>query len=310
MSVPVAGKTVRATFARSQAMEQPPTLSVVIPAHNEEGNIAATVAGLQRVLRREAIPYELVLVDDNSRDGTGAVLAALAEADAAIVTVRRFPPRGFGRAVRAGLERVSGDIVVICMADQSDDPEDVAAYYAKIRQGFDCVFGSRFIKGSRCANYPRLKRIANRIVNHMLQLLFWTRFNDLTNSFKAYRTEVIRDIWPLKACHFNITIELSLNALIRGYNIVQIPISWQGRTWGNSNLHLSEMGRRYLSTMLRAWFEKNLILDDLLEESAACRARSTANRADLEARLAAVEQRLANLEAKPAAQAGTGEPAR
>lgn len=277
-------------------MEYTSLLSVVIPAHNEEGNITATVGGLQRVLRREAIPYEMVLVNDNSLDATADVLETLAAADPAIVVVQRTPPRGFGRAVRAGLERCRGDVIVICMADQSDDPEDVPAYYRKIGQGFDCVYGSRFIKGARCSNYPRVKRVANRLVNRMLQLLFWTRFNDLTNSFKAYRAEVIRDIWPLKACHFNITIELSLNALIRGYNIVQIPISWQGRTWGNSNLHLSEMGRRYLSTMLRAWFEKNLILDDLLEESATCRARAAAGRIDVASRLAEVEQRLDALE--------------
>lgn len=279
-------------------------LSVVIPAYNEEGNITATVTDLQRVLRREAIPYELVLVDDNSSDGTGETLAALAADDPHVTIVRRTPPRGFGRAVRAGLERAGGGVIVICMADQSDDPEDVVAYYRKIGQGFDCVYGSRFIKGSRCSNYPRVKRVANRLVNHMLQLLFWTRFNDLTNSFKAYRAEVIRDIWPLKACHFNITIELSLNALIRGYNIVQIPIRWQGRTWGSSNLHLSEMGRRYLSTMLRAWFEKNLILDDLLEESAACRARTVTTRSNLDARLTAVERRLTALETKTDADSG------
>ncbi len=274
-----------------------PKLSVVIPAYNEEGNITATVAGLQQVLVREAIPYELVLVDDNSTDGTAATLAGLAAADPGVTVVRRQPPRGFGRAVRAGLARADGDVIVLCMADQSDDPEDVVAYYRKIGQGFDCVYGSRFIKGSRCVNYPLVKRVANRLVNHMLRLLFWTRFNDLTNSFKAYRAEVIRDIGPLKACHFNITIELSLNALIRGYAIAQVPISWQGRTWGSSNLHLSEMGRRYLSTMLRAWFEKNLILDDLLEDSAACRVRQTAEKDDLQQRLTAVEQRLDALEA-------------
>lgn len=274
-----------------------PKLSVVIPAYNEEGNITATVAGLQQVLVREAIPYELVLVDDNSTDGTAATLAGLAAVDPGVTVVRRQPPRGFGRAVRAGLARADGDVIVLCMADQSDDPEDVVAYYRKIGQGFDCVYGSRFIKGSRCVNYPLVKRVANRLVNHMLRLLFWTRFNDLTNSFKAYRAEVIRDIGPLKACHFNITIELSLNALIRGYAIAQVPISWQGRTWGSSNLHLSEMGRRYLSTMLRAWFEKNLILDDLLEDSAACRVRQTAEKDDLQQRLTAVEQRLDALEA-------------
>lgn len=275
------------------------TLSVVIPAHNEERNIEGTVAGLRAVLAREGIPYELVLVDDNSSDATAAVLDALAAADARVVMVRREPPRGFGRAVRSGLERATGEVIVLCMADQSDDPEDVVVYYRKIEEGYDCVYGSRFIRGARCANYPGVKLLVNRLVNHMLQLLFWTRFNDLTNSFKAYRAYVIRDIWPLKACHFNVTIELSLNALIRGYAIAQVPISWQGRTWGSSNLHLSEMGRRYLSTLLRAWFEKNLILDDLLAESVVCRNRNMAVRASLETRLDIVEARLAALEGRP-----------
>lgn len=273
-------------------------LSVVIPAYNEEGNIAATVDGIRAVLVREAIPYELVLVDDNSADATATVLESLAAADPGVVVVRRDPPRGFGRAVRSGLERATGDVIVICMADLSDDPEDIITYYRKIEEGFDCVFGSRFIRGSRCVNYPRLKLFVNRVVNTMMQLLFWTRYNDLTNSFKAYRSYVIRDLMPLKACHFNITIELSLNTLIRGYAIAQVPISWQGRTWGSSNLHLSEMGRRYLSTLLRAWFEKNLILDDLMAESMACRVRNAARAADLDTRLGSLERRLAALEDK------------
>lgn len=273
-------------------------LSVVIPAYNEEGNISATVDGIRAVLVREAIPYELVLVDDNSADATGAVLESLAAADPGIVVVRRQPPRGFGRAVRSGLERASGEVIVICMADLSDDPEDIVKYYRKIEEGFDCVFGSRFIRGSRCVNYPHLKLFVNRLVNKMLQVLFWTRYNDLTNSFKAYRSYVIRDLMPLKACHFNITIELSLNTLIRGYAIAEVPISWQGRTWGSSNLHLSEMGRRYLSTLLRAWFEKNLILDDVMAESMACRTRNAVRRADLASRLDSLERRLAALEDK------------
>lgn len=272
-------------------------LSIVIPAYNEEGNITATVDGIRSVLVREAIPYELVLVDDNSADATASVLEGLAAADPGIVVVRREPPRGFGRAVRSGLERATGDVIIICMADLSDDPEDIIKYYRKIEEGFDCVFGSRFIRGSRCVNYPPFKLFCNRIVNKAMQVMFWTRYNDLTNSFKAYRSYVIRDLWPLKACHFNITIELSLNTLIRNYAIAEVPISWQGRTWGSSNLHISEMGRRYLSTLLRAWFEKNLILDDLMAESVVCRTHNTERAVGIEARVAELERRLTTLEA-------------
>ena len=153
------------------------------------------------------------------------------------------------------------------MADLSDAPEDVVACYREIEKGYDCAFGSRFIKGSKVTAYPKVKLIVNRIVNNMLRVLFLTPHNDLTNAFKVYRRHVIESISPLQAAHFNITIEMSLSALIRRYAIATLPLSWSGRTWGSSNLRLKEMGRRYLCTLLKIWFESLLIRDDLMATS-------------------------------------------
>jgi dolichol-phosphate mannosyltransferase len=250
-------------------------LSIVIPAYNEEKNLPRVVAELQEALRSEQIPYEMILVNDNSKDNTAGVIAELMRADERIRTVNRRPPGGFGRAVRSGLDAVHGDIVVLCMADCSDVPADVVRYYRVIQQGYDCVFGSRFIKGSVVQNYPRLKLLVNRIVNRGIQLLFRCRFNDLTNAFKAYRTHVLRECGALQSCHFNITIELSLNALNRGYRIAQVPIEWHGRTWGSSNLKLREMGRRYLATLLKSYAERTLILDDVMADLEARRRSET-----------------------------------
>ncbi len=246
-------------------------LSVVIPAYNEEKNLPRVVAELQKALRPESIPYEIIIVNDNSKDQTAAVIADLMNSDHRIRTVNRHPPGGFGRAVRSGLKAVRGDVVVICMADCSDVPADVVRYYRCLQQGYDCVFGSRFIKGSVVKNYPRLKLIVNRIVNRAIQFLFRCPFNDLTNAFKAYRTHVLRECGDLQGCHFNITIELSLNALIRGYKIAQIPIGWHGRTWGSSNLRLGQMGRRYLATLVKLYAERTLILDDVMADLEAQR---------------------------------------
>jgi dolichol-phosphate mannosyltransferase len=241
-------------------------LSVVLPAYNEEKNLPKVVADLQRTLRSEQIPYEIIVVNDNSRDGTAAIIAELMRQDRAVHTVDRGPPRGFGRAVRSGLAAVRGDIVVICMADCSDVPEDVVRYYRVIREGYDCVFGSRFIRGSTLNNYPLGKLIVNRIVNKMIQFLFRCPFNDLTNAFKAYRVSAIRELGELDACHFNITIELSLGLLNRGYRIAQVPVQWHGRTWGGSNLKLWQMGRRYLATLAKLYAERVLIRDDVLAD--------------------------------------------
>lgn len=242
--------------------------SLVIPAYNEQMNILPTIRQLVVPLRREKIPFELVIVNDNCTDETEAVVRAEQAAIPEIKIVNRTLPRGFGRAVRSGLENATGQVVALVMADLSDDPEDVVRCYRKIEEGYDCVFGSRFIPGSSVTNYPPIKLVVNRLVNRMMQIMFMTKHNDLTNAFKVYRDHVIRAILPLQASHFNITIELSLSALIRRYKIASLPISWNGRTWGQSNLKLRSMGRRYLATLLSIWFERLLILDDLIAESA------------------------------------------
>jgi dolichol-phosphate mannosyltransferase len=268
-------------------------LSIVIPAYNEEKNIAKCINELQATLReKHEIPYEIIVVNDNSRDDTERVVRAEMTLDAAVRIVNRTPPGGFGRAIRSGMEAVKGDIVVVYMADLSDSPEDVVAYYRKIREGYDCVFGSRFIKGSEVQNYPPVKLFFNRIVNRGIQFMFWTRFNDLTNAFKAYRTAVIRDCGPYRACHFNLTLEMSLGALIRDYHIAQIPIRWYGRTWGSSNLRLGEMGRRYLSTLLMMFFQRHLIADDLLADRLASNVSYHYQLQDLEMRLSRLEEEL------------------
>lgn len=242
-------------------------LSVILPAYNEEENIGKSIDQIATRLRADSIPFELVVVNDNSRDRTPEVVEGLRSETPEIRLVHNLMKNGLGRAIRTGLSHAQGDAIVIVMADLSDSPDDVVRCYRKLEEGYDCVFGSRFIKGSSVTHYPRLKLYVNRLVSVLIRAMFMTSHNDLTNAFKMYRRHVIESITPLHAAHFNITIEMSLSALIRRYRIATIPISWQGRTWGSSNLRLRQMGRRYLATLLKIWFERLLILDDLMQES-------------------------------------------
>jgi dolichol-phosphate mannosyltransferase len=267
-------------------------LSIVIPVYNEEGNIENFVNELKDTLQNNKIPYEIILVNDNSADGTKNIITNLREKNKNIRAVDRTPPRGFGRAVRSGIEAIEGDFVVICMADSSDDPQDVIKYYSKLEEGYDCVFGSRFIKGSKVVNYPRIKLAINRIVNKGIQIMFRCKFNDLTNAFKAYRVEVISACGPYRACHFNITLELSLSALIRKYSIAEIPINWHGRTWGCSSLSLRQMGRRYLETLLKIYAEKLLISDDIEAEKLAARRKNEVSSYNVSKRLESLENKI------------------
>jgi dolichol-phosphate mannosyltransferase len=280
-----ASRSTREASARGLRMK----LSVVVPAHNEEKNLEPTLTELMDVLDAQAIPFEIIVVDDNSSDGTRSLAEELATKRGEIRVLSRAHLPGFGRAIRAGLGAASGDVVVIVMADRSDDPRDVVRYYRKIEEGYDCVFGSRFRKGSSVENYPPVKLLANRLVNKAIQILFWTRFNDLTNAFKGFRREVLAACGPFSSSHFNITIELSLSALIRGYNIAEIPISWYGRTWGSSKLRLREMGRRYLSVILRMFFEKLLVADDILAERLLEQTLAVDNLRRLERRVDEIE---------------------
>ena len=248
-------------------MEQQPELSIVIPAFNEEANIGPCIDDLLALLvDQHGIRTEIIVVNDNSSDATEATALQRRERWPGIRLVRRHAPGGFGRAIRAGLQFVRGEVVVIYMADRSDHPSDVLKYLQVIREGNDCAYGSRFVPGAVVHNYPKVKLIMNRVVNKTIQWLFWTRHNDLTNAFKAYRLEVIQRCGPYRACHFNITLEMSLSALISGYRIAAVPINWEGRTWGSSKLRMHEMGRRYLCTLIMLLAQRILMSDDVASE--------------------------------------------
>ena len=237
-------------------------LSIVIPAHNEEGSIEETVTAIAATLSAEGIDYEIVVVDDGSRDRTGEIVARLAEQDAGVRCVRNDGPHGFGLAVRCGLDAYTGDAVAIVMADLSDAPQDVVAYHRVLEAGYDCAFGSRFIRGAHVYDYPRFKLIMNRGVNAFIRLLFGHGYNDTTNAFKAYRREVIDTVQPLISNHFNLTVELPLKAVVRGHSYAIVPISWTNRTSGESKLRLQEMGSRYLYIVLMVFLEHHLSRGD------------------------------------------------
>jgi dolichol-phosphate mannosyltransferase len=238
-------------------------LSVVIPAHDEEACIESTVLELDRELSRAGIAHEILVVDDHSTDRTGEVLAALAARLPGLRVLENAQPPGFGFAVRSGLERFTGDAVAVAMADASDRPADLVRFFRALEAtGADCVFGSRWSRDSHVVDYPLPKRLVNRLVNQFIRLLFGFRYNDVTNAFKLYRRHVIEGLQPLLSHHFNLTVELPLKAIVRGYRYAVVPNDWLGRRGGQSKLRLKEMGSRYLFIVLYCLIEKWLSAGD------------------------------------------------
>ena len=230
--------------------------SVVIPARDEQESLPSTVADIYQTLTAEGVPHEIVVVDDGSRDRTWAVLQELKQEYPTLTPVQNSGLNGFGRAIVCGLDRSRGDAVVIMMADASDSAADAVKYWRVLNEGYDCAFGSRFMEGSEVIDYPRFKLFVNRVANFLVRVGFNIALNDTTNAFKAYRRTVIDGCRPFLAPHFNLTVELPLKAIVRGYTFAVTAISWRNRKYGVAKLKLKEMGSRYFFICAYVWLEK------------------------------------------------------
>jgi dolichol-phosphate mannosyltransferase len=237
-------------------------VSLVIPAYNEEGCIRETITAHSNALTSANIEHEILVVNDNSSDGTLRILEQLSLEIQSLRYITNTPPNGYGLAVRKGLDNYSGDAVAVVMADGSDSPAHVVRFYNKMLEGYDCVFGSRFIPGGSINGYPKIKLVLNRIFNTFIRVLFTIRYNDTTNAFKMYRREALDGLRPFLSHHFNLTVELPLKAITRGYSYAVVPNSWQGRTTGVAKLKIKEMGSRYLFIVLYCLIEKWLSVGD------------------------------------------------
>ena len=239
-----------------------PMFSVIIPAHDEAANLSSAIPKIIDTLDKEMIPFEILVVDDHSRDDTERVIAALQAKEKRVRREANDYPQGYGFAVRCGLDAYKGDAAVIVMADSSDEPADIVKYYRKLQEGYDCVFGTRFSRQARLTGYPRHKLVLNRLGNRLIQLLFWLPYNDVTNAFKCYRRAAIDGIQPLISCHFNLTVEMPLKAIVRGYSWCVVPTDWHGREKGLSKWKIKELGSKYVFIILYVWFEKMLTMGD------------------------------------------------
>jgi dolichol-phosphate mannosyltransferase len=232
-------------------------LSVVIPARDEEESLPATLRDIHTTFAAVSVPHEIIVVDDGSKDATWAVLQNLKAEIPTLAPVQNPGLHGFGRAIIYGLNQMKGDAVVIMMADASDAPSDAVKYWRLLNdQGYDCAFGSRFIKGGQVIDYPRVKLLVNRLANFLVRIGFNIRLNDTTNAFKAYRRTVLDGCRPFLAPHFNLTVEIPLKAIVRGYTFAITPISWRNRKFGVAKLKIKEMGSRYFFICAYVWLEK------------------------------------------------------
>ena len=242
-------------------------LSIVIPAYNEEESISETLRSLYTTLKKYDIPHEIWVTNDNSKDNTLGVLQELQKEIPSLVFETNKGPNGFGYAVRYGLERFSGDCVAVFMADMSDDPEDLVKYYkTMLTENVDAVFGSRWIKGGKVIDYPVVKKRINRIANFIIKMVIGIKYDDTTNAFKLYKRETMEGLKPFLSPHFNLTVELPLKTIVRGYSYTVVPNSWTNRKYGESKLKIKEMGSRYFFILMYCFVEKFFSRGDYMKK--------------------------------------------
>ena len=237
-------------------------LSIIIPAKDEEGDIENTLISIHNVLKTNNVEHEILIINDHSVDSTLEILSSLEKKIKELKIINNSGKPGFGLAIRQGLENYSGDIVAIVMADGSDSPKDLINFYFKSVKNYTCVFGTRFSSGGSTKDYPVVKYIMNRFFNNLVRLIFRIKYDDITNAFKVYTREAIEGSKPFLSNHFNLTLELPLKIIIRGYKYKIIPNSWKNRQAGVSKMRIKEMGSRYMFILFYCLIEKLLTKDD------------------------------------------------
>jgi len=223
--------------------------SLIILFKNELEYATLTMRTVHDFLTEHQIDFELIAVDD-STDGTWELLNAFARTHNNVTVLQGDKPSGYGKAVTKGLTAARGDILIPFNGDMSDSLDNVLSYIRLIQNGYDMVFGSRFMSGAEVIDSPMVKERISQLSNRFLEILFHADCSDLTNSFKAYRRAVIAEVHPVSE-GYHISMEIALKAIMRGYRYTTIPVNWTGRQYGRSKMSLLKVIPKYLSTALK-----------------------------------------------------------
>ncbi len=233
-------------------------ISIIIPVYNEELLIKSTIENIHSSLNRLSIIHEIIVIYDTCQDNTESILKNLQKNNSYLTVEKNKGLKGFGNSIQHGIEIARGEYVVLMMGDGCDDPEDLIRYYKKAEEGFDAVFGNRFMRGGSIIDYPLFKLLLNRLTNFTICVLFCTTYSDTTNAFKLYRRNVILKLKPYVSVHYNITVELPIKIMTRGFNYAVLPNSWKNQNGLVTRLKVTKMANRYWFSILYCLLEKLL----------------------------------------------------
>jgi dolichol-phosphate mannosyltransferase len=226
------------------------TISVLILAHNEGGNIASVLRRVACQLDRSKMAYELIVIDGGSSDDT------VARAQGCGARVIQQVKGGYGNALREGFVQCKGDYVLTLDADQSHDPA-VILDLLDHRHSADVVIASRYIMFGY-ANMPFSRFLLSRLLNGIYATLLALPVKDLSSGFRLYRRVLLEEA-RLAGENFDILPEIIVQAYVNGFRVREIPFHYRPRKEGTSHARIIRFGRSYLRTLFRYWRTRNSI---------------------------------------------------
>lgn len=242
-----------------------PSVSVVIPAYREEEGI---VRVLDRLVDAISLEHEILVVVDFPEDPTVEAVRERAEKDASVRTLVSSYGRGPANAIRYGVDHAAHPVVVVTMADGSDDPRLIDPLARLVERGVVVAAASRYSPGGQQVGGPMVKSALSRTAGRSLGSLARVGTDDATNSFKAYDTEFLREVGIESRSGFEIGLELTAKARRLRRPVAELPTIWLDRTVGQSQFDLKAWIPKYLRWYLFA-FGPQLSIDELRRRSAA-----------------------------------------
>ena len=227
--------------------------SIVIPAHNEQENLPKLLDKLMN-LKSALKDSEIVVVDDNSNDKTGFIADSYSKKHRNIrVLHRKKGINGMGAALKDGTKIARGRYVVWVMGDNSDDLSAIPRFIGRLKNGYDIVFGSRYMKGGSRGDLDMFKAMLSSGYTFIANLLFSLKVHDITNAFRGFKKNIMGKI-ILEEPGFSISPEFAIKAYLAGFKLGEVPTVYTNRVKGVSNFKLYKMTRSYLELYLRLYF--------------------------------------------------------
>jgi glycosyltransferase involved in cell wall biosynthesis len=218
-------------------------INIIIPVYNEGQGICAI---LQEIEDKVHTPHRIYIIYDTEEDNTLPVVKNFMKKIENLHLVKNKYGKGALSAIKTGFNVADGEIMVVVMADLSDDISKIDAMFKKIQEGADIVCGSRYMKGGRQIGGPKFKKLLSKIAGISLHYLVRMPTHDITNSFKMYTKKVLNTITIESNGGFELGMEIVIKAFLKGYTITEVPSAWCDRNTGKSRFKLWKWLPKYI----------------------------------------------------------------